>query len=100
MEEKFRETQGYLDISKLNSNEPIEVDTHVTKDLLTLDSSSIVTLRVRTETGKRTLIVKLLTTDKIEALYQAIIPYLEVRENRHKIVVRTNFPSKAYQRSE
>ncbi|TNV79330.1 hypothetical protein FGO68_gene11922 [Halteria grandinella] len=100
LEEKFRETQGYLDLSKLNSNEPIEVDTHITKDLQILEPSSIVTMRVRTETGKRTLIVKLLITDKIEALYQAIIPYLENRENRHRIVVRTNFPSKAYQRGE
>lgn len=45
------------------------METHITAALSTIDPSTIATLRVRTETGKRTLIVKLLTSDKIEALY-------------------------------
>ena len=88
LENKFRETKGQLDLSKLNRNEPITLDTHVTEGEYA--PSEIVTLRVRTETGKRTLIVKLLVTDKVSLLYDCIGPYLE---NRHgKFVVRTNFP--------
>lgn len=96
LEEKFRETQGYLDLSKLNTNEPITIDTHV--DLQNTPANEIVTLRVRTETGKRTLIMKLLTTDTIEQVYKLVKPYIESRDQ--VFVVRTNFPNRAYQRSE
>ena len=49
-------------MNKLNSNEPIEVETHVTEDI---DPSLIVNLRVRTETGRRNVMVKMLATDTI-----------------------------------
>ena len=52
-------------MNKLNSNEPIEVPTEVTKNESKYEASQIVTLRVRTETGKRNLIVKVLATDVI-----------------------------------
>ena len=39
--------------------------------------SDIVTIRVRTETGKRNLIVKLLCTDVIGEVYKCVRPYLE-----------------------
>jgi len=29
LEKKFQETGGVIDVNKLNSNEPIEVETHV-----------------------------------------------------------------------
>ena len=32
LEKKFRETKGHLDLSKLNSNEPITLETEVTKN--------------------------------------------------------------------
>ena len=38
--------------------------------------------------------LKLLTTDKIAAVYQAVKPYIE---NKGKeFIVRTNFPNRAY----
>ena len=58
LEKKFRETHGQLDLSKLNSNEPIIVQTEVSKNETEYTPTDIVTLRVRTETGKRTLILK------------------------------------------
>jgi uncharacterized protein YqfB (UPF0267 family) len=64
LEKRFRDTQE-LDVNKLNSNEPIEVPTEVTKNESKYEANQIVTLRVRTETGKRNLIVKVLATDVI-----------------------------------
>jgi hypothetical protein len=32
LEQKFRETAGYIDLSKLNSNEPIEIETEISKN--------------------------------------------------------------------
>jgi hypothetical protein len=52
-------------LSKLNSNEPITLDTEVTKNESSYAPSDIVTMRIRTETGKRTLIVKFTINDKI-----------------------------------
>ncbi len=56
----------------------------------------IVTLRVRTETGKRTLIIKLNATDKMKEVYKAVRPYIENQEASKKFIVRTNFPNKVY----
>ena len=61
----------------MNSNEPIVLETKVTENEAAYAVSDIVTLRVRTETGKRTLIVKLSITDKIKAVYDAVRPYIE-----------------------
>lgn len=61
-------------MNKLNSNEPIEAETHVTKS--SFPTNEIVNLRVRTETGKRTIIVKLHINDKMDKVYSAIKPYM------------------------
>lgn len=71
LEKRFKET-GKVDLSKLNSNEPIEAFTHVAEDESAFSANQIVTLRIRTETGKRTVIVKLLRTDHMAELYDAI----------------------------
>ena len=62
LEKKFQQTQQ-LDVNKLNSNEPIEIETPVTKNPSAYSQGEIVSLRVRTETGKLNLIVKLTCTD-------------------------------------
>jgi len=51
-------------------------------------------MRVRSETGKRTLILKLLITDRVDKVYQAIKPYIENKGKPFEI--RTTFPNKAY----
>lgn len=53
-----------IDVNKLNSNEPIEVDTGVDRD--STPAEDIVTLRVRTETGKRTVMLVLTVNDTID----------------------------------
>jgi hypothetical protein len=63
-------------VNKLNSNEPIIVDTHVTRNEGSIPNNEIVNLRIRTETGKRTIIVKLLVTDSMGQVYQLIKPYV------------------------
>ena len=90
LEQKFRETNGHLDLSKLNSNEPVELK--IGEPI----PAETVTLRVRTETGKRTLIVRVAGSEKIKSVYDAVRPYLESGENARRFVLRTNFPSKAY----
>ena len=95
LEAKFKET-GKIDVNKLNSNEPIEVPTHVDPETVT-DANQIVNLRVRTETGKRNVIVKMLVTDRIAQVYEYILPYIESADGTH-IELRTNFPNKAYQK--
>ena len=37
LEKKFQETGGIIDVNKLNSNEPIELDTHVNSSDVTPD---------------------------------------------------------------
>jgi hypothetical protein len=96
LEKKFRETNGHIDLSKLNTNEPIIVDTEVSRKEAEYAASDIVTLRIRSETGKLTLIVKLTVSDKMSIVYKAVRPYIENREYANKFVVRTNFPNKAY----
>lgn len=56
--------------------------------------NEVVTLRIRTETGKRTLLLKLHISDKISTVYKWVKPYIEERDR--KFVVRTNFPNKVY----
>lgn len=98
LERRFKET-GKIDTSKLNSNEPIEVPTDVAQD----DSGKfqpdqIVTLRIRTETGKRTVILKLLRTDKMDLAYDFISPYIEFTDKPFEL--RSKFPNKAYAENE
>jgi hypothetical protein len=72
LEKKFQET-GFIDTSKLNSNEPIEVPTKVQKDELNQYlPDEIVTLRIRSETGKRTILIKVLRSDKMETVYKYV----------------------------
>lgn len=97
LEQRFKET-GKIDISKLNSNEPIEAFTHVAQNESEYQASEIVTLRIRTETGKRTVIVKLLRTDKMAALYDAIEPYIELSDKAFEL--RSKFPNRAYDKAE
>ena len=44
------------------------------------EKSDIVTLRIRSETGKRTIIVKLLKNDQMQAVYDAVMPYIDFAE--------------------
>lgn len=70
-------------------NGPVELETHVDA---TTDPSSVVNLRIRTETGKRTIVLKMLVTDTISQVYKLITPYSE----SSTFELRTNFPNKAY----
>lgn len=97
LEKRFKET-GKVDTSKLNSNEPIEAYTHVVADEGAYDQAQIVTLRIRTETGKRTVIVKLLRTDKMADLYEAIDPYVEFTDKVYEL--RSKFPNRGYSKDE
>jgi UBX domain-containing protein 11 len=98
LEKKFRETKQ-LDLNKLNTNEPIEISTHVVEaevqEEKKFDKADIVMLRIRTETGKRNLILKLLATDAMQLVYEYIKPYLE--DETKKVEVRSNFPKKSYE---
>ena len=97
LEKKFKETNGQIDVNKLNSNEPIEVVTHV--NVAEVEAGNIVSLRVRTETGKRNVIVKMLATDKISQVYEYVLPYIESADGT-QFELRTNFPNKAYARDD
>lgn len=93
LEKKFKQT-GQVDTSKLNSKEPIEAPTDVELNPDKYEASEICTLRIRTETGKRTIIVKLLKTDKIDMLYDYVTPYIEFDDKPYEL--RSKFPNKAY----
>ena len=97
LEKKFKET-GKIDVRKLNSNEPIEAPTDVQLNPEKYEASEIVTLRVRTETGKRTIIIKLLKTDKMDMLYDFVTPYAEFSDKPFEL--RSKFPNRAYAESE
>ena len=97
LEKKFKET-GKIDVSKLNTNEPIEAPTDVQLSPDKFQAADIVTLRIRTETGKRTIIVKLLKTDKMDLLYDFITPYVEFDDKPYEL--RSKFPNRAYAESE
>ena len=83
----------------MNSNEPIVIETEVSKNEAKYLPAEIVTLRVRTETGKRNLIVKLVINDKMPLVYQLVRPYLE-NPKVASFELRTNFPNKAYLENE
>ena len=97
LEQKFKKT-GKIDVSKLNNNEPIEAPTDIALNPENYNSSDIVTLRIRTETGKRTIIVKLLKTDKMSLLYDYVSPYIEFDDKPYEL--RSKFPNKAYEENE
>lgn len=94
LEKKFQETQE-IDVNKLNTNEPIEIKSHVKPDT---PASEIVNLRIRSETGKRVLLLKVLATDKMEVVYKLVKPYTE--EKGIQFELRTNFPNRAYEQKE
>ena len=54
---------------------------------------------MRTETGKRNVIIKMLATDKIAQVYEYILPYIESEDGTH-FELRTNFPNKAYRKQD
>lgn len=95
LEQKFKETNK-IDTNKLNSHEPIEIETHVRADA---DPSTVVSLRVRTETGKRNVIVKMFATDTIAAVYDYIRNHIE-GDDATVFELRTNFPNKAYRKED
>ena len=49
----------------------------MTKNLEAYSADQIVKMRLRTETGKRNVIVTLLRTDFISLAYEAVGPYIE-----------------------
>lgn len=64
-EKRFKETQK-IDIQKLNSNEPIEVQTDIVRaenQGEEFKKEEICTIRIRTENGNRNLILKMRPTD-------------------------------------
>ena len=95
LEKRFQET-GKIEVEKLNSNEPIEAPTPVVAGAYS--ESEVVTLRIRTETGKRTVLVKLLRSDKMQQVYDYVHPYVESAEKPYEI--RSKFPNRAYARQE
>ena len=50
---------------------------------------------MRTETGKQTILLKLLATDTISVVYKLVRPYLEGGKGV-KFELRTSFPNKSY----
>lgn len=56
-------------------------------------------LRIRTETGKRTVLIKVLVTDTIDVVYELIENFSET-EDKNKFELRTNFPNKSYDLNE
>ena len=91
LEQKFRETK-FVDINKLSSKEPIQVDSHVNAQT---DPSEVVKLRIRTESGKRTIMVNILKTDTIDKVYELIEAFSETGDIT-KFELRTNFPKRVF----
>ena len=91
LEKKFEQTQK-IDVNKLNSKEPIEIESHVTSSA---DPADIVNLRIRTESGKRSLLLKMLATDTIDKIYELVEQYSESGDIE-KFEIRTNFPRRNY----
>ena len=63
---------------KLQPNETVEVKTQVVIDLESgkvIDPKEIVILRVRTESGNNNIIIKLMVSDKMSALYEITNQY-------------------------
>jgi hypothetical protein len=79
-----------------DQNQP---ETHVDKAIKagkTFEPSEIVNLRIRSETGKHTILIKLLASDTIAIVYKYVRPYLEGGKLT-KFELRTSFPNKHYE---
>lgn len=63
------------------------------------DPATVVSLRVRTETGKRNVIVKMLASDTIARVYDYVRNYIEGDDSTF-FELRTNFPNKAYRKED
>lgn len=97
-EKMLKETQK-LDLQKLNSNEPIEIQTHVivAENMgEEFKKEEIVTLRIRTENGNWNLILKMRTTDKISKVYEYVKDYKE----ESNFEIRSTFPWMTLHKSE
>lgn len=88
MEKRFQETQQ-IDTNKLNSNEPVNIKT-VPEGY----EGDVVRLRVRTEEGKRQIMLTLLPTQTLPEVYEHVKPYIENKGKAFELY--TNFPKKAY----
>lgn len=100
MEKRFKETQK-LDTEKLNSNEPIEVQTHVIlaeNQGTEYAKEDLVTLRIRTENGKRNIILKMLASDTIGQVYDYLEDYKEDKKGQFE--VRASFPRVVLERND
>jgi len=80
------EQEGIVELSTLVSEK--EKKGELTTDQI----KKLITLKVRTESGKRTLILKLLSTDRIATLYKAIKDYSETK----KFEVWGGYPPQVY----
>jgi hypothetical protein len=101
LEKRFQETQQ-IDTSKLNAGEQKEPETHVDKAIKQgkkIDPAEIVSLRIRTETGKQTIMLKVLASDTISVVYKYVRPYLEGGK-AIKFELRTSFPNRSYPEDE
>lgn len=65
------------------------------KEGKSIDAADIVNLRIRSETGKHTILLKMLATDTIAQVYKYMRPYLEGGKAT-KFELRTSFPNKSY----
>jgi len=78
----------------------IEIETEIVKQEKKgkiYDSSEITSIKIRSEKGKHTILVKLLCSDKITELYKYADKY---SENKGKYVLRRNFPQEEFPKSE
>ena len=69
----------------------------MTKNLDAYSADQIVKMRLRTETGKRNVIITLLRTDFISLAYEAIGPYVE--QNK-PFEIRSKFPARAFDKGD
>jgi len=63
-----------------------------------VDKSEVVTLRIRSETGKRTIIIRVLRSDQMQKIYDMVLPYIEHTQKAFEL--RSNFPNRAYERKD
>lgn len=80
-------------MSKLNQNENIVPKTHVPPDC----TEPLVKLRIRSENGQRNIMLTLLQTDTLTAVYKYVRPYVEAKGKSFELC--TSFPSKSYAES-
>lgn len=84
------------DIARILGAEPspqessIEIPTHVDA---TTSTAKFTTLRIKTETGRKTLIVKLWYTDTLAVLKRLLDPY---SETKGRFEIRSTFPAKVF----